>query len=137
MSEDSFEPGRLVKSVWDSFWSAVDGNLDVKNRPENEALRKTLLQAPLAFYQKAVEQAHKYGWVIANDLAYGEVYFHGNRAPFCVGHSAARAAGSHDEGISIVRRRYSQRDEGDDLFAARGLLSRAALARRLRRNHGI
>ena len=35
-----------------SFWSAVDGNLDVKNRPENEALRKTLLQAPLAFYQK-------------------------------------------------------------------------------------
>ncbi len=35
-----------------SFRSAVDGNLDVKNRPENEALRKTLLQAPLAFYQK-------------------------------------------------------------------------------------
>jgi serine/threonine-protein kinase len=35
-----------------SFRSAVDGNLDVKNRPENAALRKTLLQAPLAFYQK-------------------------------------------------------------------------------------
>jgi eukaryotic-like serine/threonine-protein kinase len=35
-----------------SFRSTVDGNLDVKNRPENEALRKTLLQAPLAFYQK-------------------------------------------------------------------------------------
>jgi CBS domain-containing protein len=27
--------------------------------------------------------------------------------------------------------------QGDDLFAARGLLSRATLARRLRRNHGI
>ena len=24
MTEDSFEPGRLVKTVWDSFWSAVD-----------------------------------------------------------------------------------------------------------------
>jgi hypothetical protein len=24
VSEDSFEPRRLAKSVWDSFWSAVD-----------------------------------------------------------------------------------------------------------------
>ena len=30
----------------------MDDNLDVKNRPENQGLRKTLLQAPLAFYQK-------------------------------------------------------------------------------------
>jgi serine/threonine-protein kinase len=35
-----------------SFRATVDGNLDVKNRPENAALRKTLLQAPLAFYRK-------------------------------------------------------------------------------------
>jgi LL-diaminopimelate aminotransferase len=41
------------------------------NYPNNP----TAATAPLAFYQKAVEQAHKYGWVIANDLAYGEVYF--------------------------------------------------------------
>jgi putative membrane protein insertion efficiency factor len=24
VTEDSFEPGRLAKTVWDSFWSAVD-----------------------------------------------------------------------------------------------------------------
>lgn len=41
------------------------------NYPNNP----TAATAPLSFYKKAVEQAHKYGWVIANDLAYGEVYF--------------------------------------------------------------
>jgi LL-diaminopimelate aminotransferase len=41
------------------------------NYPNNP----TAATAPLSFYQQAVEQAHKYGWVIANDLAYGEVYF--------------------------------------------------------------
>ncbi len=41
------------------------------NYPNNP----TAATAPLSFYQKAVELAHKYGWVIANDLAYGEVYF--------------------------------------------------------------
>jgi eukaryotic-like serine/threonine-protein kinase len=42
----------LAVGAIENFRSAVDGNLDVKNRPENEGLRKTLLQAPLAFYQK-------------------------------------------------------------------------------------
>ncbi len=41
------------------------------NYPNNP----TAAAAPLAFYKKAVELAHKYGWVIASDLAYGEVYF--------------------------------------------------------------
>jgi len=41
------------------------------NYPNNP----TAATAPLAFYEKAVALAHKYGWVIANDLAYGEVYF--------------------------------------------------------------
>ncbi|MCL2649123.1 MAG: LL-diaminopimelate aminotransferase [Phycisphaerales bacterium] len=41
------------------------------NYPNNP----TAATAPLAFYQKAIALAHKYGWVIANDLAYGEVYF--------------------------------------------------------------
>jgi LL-diaminopimelate aminotransferase len=41
------------------------------NYPNNP----TAATAPLAFYRKAVDLAHKYGWVIANDLAYGEVYF--------------------------------------------------------------
>lgn len=41
------------------------------NYPNNP----TAAAAPLSFYKKAVELAHKYGWVIANDLAYGEVYF--------------------------------------------------------------
>jgi LL-diaminopimelate aminotransferase len=41
------------------------------NYPNNP----TAATAPMSFYQKAVELAHKYGWVIANDLAYGEVYF--------------------------------------------------------------
>jgi serine/threonine-protein kinase len=42
----------LALGAVENFRSAVDGNLDVKNRPENEALRKTLLQTPLAFYRK-------------------------------------------------------------------------------------
>jgi serine/threonine-protein kinase len=42
----------LAVGAIESFRSTVDGNLDVKNRPENEALRKAMLQAPLAFYQK-------------------------------------------------------------------------------------
>ena len=41
------------------------------NYPNNP----TAATAPLSFYQRAVELAHKYGWIIANDLAYGEVYF--------------------------------------------------------------
>ncbi len=41
------------------------------NYPNNP----TAATAPIAFYEKAVALAHKYGWVIANDLAYGEVYF--------------------------------------------------------------
>jgi LL-diaminopimelate aminotransferase len=41
------------------------------NYPNNP----TAATAPLWFYQKAVALAQKYGWVIANDLAYGEVYF--------------------------------------------------------------
>lgn len=41
------------------------------NYPNNP----TAATAPRAFYEKAVAMAHKYGWVIANDLAYGEVYF--------------------------------------------------------------
>jgi len=41
------------------------------NYPNNP----TAATAPLEFYRKAVELAHRYGWVIANDLAYGEVYF--------------------------------------------------------------
>jgi serine/threonine protein kinase len=42
----------LAVGAIENFRTAVDGNLDVKNRPENEGLRKTLLQSPLAFYQK-------------------------------------------------------------------------------------
>ncbi len=41
------------------------------NYPNNP----TAATAPLAFYAEAVEMAKKYNWVIANDLAYGEVYF--------------------------------------------------------------
>jgi serine/threonine protein kinase len=42
----------LAIDAIENFRTAVDGNLDVKNLPENEGLRKTLLQAPLSFYQK-------------------------------------------------------------------------------------
>ena len=41
------------------------------NYPNNP----TAATAPIDFYEKAVALARKYGWVIANDLAYGEVYF--------------------------------------------------------------
>ncbi len=42
----------LAVEAIENFRSVVDRNLDVKNRPENEALRKALLQAPLGYYQK-------------------------------------------------------------------------------------
>ncbi len=41
------------------------------NYPNNP----TAATAPLAFYEKVVAMAKRYNWVIANDLAYGEVYF--------------------------------------------------------------
>ncbi len=41
------------------------------NYPNNP----TAASAPLSFYQHAVDMARRYGWIIASDLAYGEVYF--------------------------------------------------------------
>ena len=61
------------------------------NYPNNP----TAATAPLAFYQRAVELAHKYGWVIANDLAYGEVYF--EEAP----HSILEIPGAMDVAIEF------------------------------------
>ena len=61
------------------------------NYPNNP----TAASAPLSFYQKAVELAHKYGWVIANDLAYGEVYF--EEAP----HSILEIPGAMDVAIEF------------------------------------
>ena len=52
---------------------------DVKRRTKmvwlNYPNNPTAAAAPLSFYEKAVALAKQYGWVIANDLAYGEVYF--------------------------------------------------------------
>jgi serine/threonine protein kinase/tetratricopeptide (TPR) repeat protein len=42
----------LALEAVQSFRAAVDSNLDVRNRPENSLLRKTLLQSPLAFYKR-------------------------------------------------------------------------------------
>ncbi len=41
------------------------------NYPNNP----TAATAPLSFCEKAVAMAKRYNWIIANDLAYGEVYF--------------------------------------------------------------
>jgi serine/threonine protein kinase/tetratricopeptide (TPR) repeat protein len=43
---------QLAVEAIENFHKMVDTNLDVKNRAENETLRKALLQAPLAYYQK-------------------------------------------------------------------------------------
>jgi len=69
---------RKAKMVW----------LNYPNNP-------TAATAPLSFYQKAVELAHQYGWVIANDLAYGEVYF--EEAP----HSILEIPGAADVAIEF------------------------------------
>jgi LL-diaminopimelate aminotransferase len=61
------------------------------NYPNNP----TAATAPLAFYRRAVELAHRYGWVIANDLAYGEVYF--EEAP----HSILEIPGAMDVAIEF------------------------------------
>ncbi len=61
------------------------------NYPNNP----TAATAPPAFYQKAVELAHRYNWVIANDLAYGEVYF--EEAP----HSILEIPGAIDVAIEF------------------------------------
>ena len=61
------------------------------NYPNNP----TAATAPLDFYQKAVNLAHKYNWIIANDLAYGEVYF--EEAP----HSILEVPGAADVAIEF------------------------------------
>ncbi len=61
------------------------------NYPNNP----TAATAPLSFYKKAVELAQKYNWVIANDLAYGEVYF--EEAP----HSIFEIAGAMEVAIEF------------------------------------
>ena len=61
------------------------------NYPNNP----TAAAAPLAFYQKVVALAHQYGWVIANDLAYGEVYF--EEAP----HSILEVPGAQEVAIEF------------------------------------
>jgi LL-diaminopimelate aminotransferase len=61
------------------------------NYPNNP----TAATAPLSFYKKAVELAHQYGWIIANDLAYGEVYF--EEAP----HSILEIPGAIDVAIEF------------------------------------
>jgi LL-diaminopimelate aminotransferase len=61
------------------------------NYPNNP----TAAAAPLSFYKTAVELAHKYNWVIANDLAYGEVYF--EEAP----HSILEIPGAMDVAIEF------------------------------------
>ena len=72
------EVKRKAKLVW----------LNYPNNP-------TAATAPVSFYKKAVELAHKYGWVIANDLAYGEVYF--EEAP----HSILEVPGAMDVAIEF------------------------------------
>ena len=52
------EVRRQVRLIW----------LNYPNNP-------TAATAPLTFYERAVAMARHYGWVIAHDLAYGEVYF--------------------------------------------------------------
>jgi serine/threonine protein kinase len=42
----------LALDAVENFRTTVVNNLDVQNRPENSALRKALLQAPLAFYKR-------------------------------------------------------------------------------------
>lgn len=61
------------------------------NYPNNP----TAATAPLCFYEKAVALAHQYGWVIASDLAYGEVYF--EEAP----HSILEIPGAMDVAIEF------------------------------------
>jgi LL-diaminopimelate aminotransferase len=61
------------------------------NYPNNP----TAATAPLAFYEKAVNMARQYNWVIANDLAYGEVYF--EAAP----HSILEVPGAGDVAVEF------------------------------------
>jgi LL-diaminopimelate aminotransferase len=72
---------------------------DIKRRAKliwlNYPNNPTAATAPLSFYEKVVALAHKYGWVIANDLAYGEVYF--EEAP----HSILEIPGAIDVAIEF------------------------------------
>jgi LL-diaminopimelate aminotransferase len=61
------------------------------NYPNNP----TAATAPLSFYEKVVVLAKQYDWVIANDLAYGEVYF--EEAP----HSILEIPGAADVAIEF------------------------------------
>jgi serine/threonine-protein kinase len=92
----------LALGAVENFRAAVDGNLDVKNRPESEALRKTLLQAPLAFFQKLRDDLREGGETAPEDRAkLADAYLQLASLDSQIA-SQADALKAYDEAISLL-----------------------------------
>jgi serine/threonine-protein kinase len=91
----------LAVGAIENFRTAVDGNLDVKNRPENAALRKTLLGSPLAFYQKLRDDLRSAGDVGPGTRAkLGDAYLNLAALDYDIG-SQVDARQANEEAASI------------------------------------
>jgi serine/threonine-protein kinase len=92
----------LALGAVENFRSAVDGNLDVQNRPENAALRKTLLQAPLAFYRRLrddLQESNDAGPEARSKLA--DAYFQLADLNYAVG-SQPDSLAAWDEAVTLL-----------------------------------
>jgi eukaryotic-like serine/threonine-protein kinase len=98
----------LAVEAIENFRGVVDGNLDVKNRPENEALRKALLQAPLGYYQKLRDDLNASGDASPETRTQlGDAYFKLGSLNYNIG-SQADALKEFDEAASLYERLFRE-----------------------------
>jgi serine/threonine protein kinase/tetratricopeptide (TPR) repeat protein len=98
----------LAVEAIENFRGVVDGNLDVKNRPENEALRKALLQGPLGYYQKLRDDLSASGEASPEArLQLGDAYLKLAALNHDIG-SQAEALKEFDEATSLFERLFRE-----------------------------
>jgi serine/threonine protein kinase len=98
----------LAVEAIENFRAVVDRNLDVKNRPENEALRKALLQAPLGYYQKLRDDLNASGDASPETRTQlGDAYLKVGSLNYDIG-SQADALKELDEAASLYERLFRE-----------------------------
>jgi eukaryotic-like serine/threonine-protein kinase len=118
----------LAVGAIENFRSTVDGNVDVKNRSENEGLRKSLLEAPLAFYQKLRDDLRgEAASTPAARIKLADAYFQLGTLDRDIG-SQADALMAFDEAIGILEPLFQQAT-GTQRSALRGRLARTLVER--------
>ncbi len=98
----------LAVEAIENFRAVVDRNLDVKNRSENEALRKVLLQAPLGYYQKLRDDLNAGGDASPETRTQlGDAYLKLGLLNYDIG-SQADALKEFDEAASLYERLFRE-----------------------------